>query len=126
MKKTKRHNIEGAVLDIPLRYDELAGMDIEEYPDLTEHPVYTPAGERVMLTIEDACLYGETADGTRCIDCGSCVHYRQAPDTLLGVCGHAHMRIGQPAQVNGAPEGENATEADNTRKKGHEKEESEP
>ena len=126
MKKTKRHNIEGALLDIPLRYDELAGMDIEEYPDLTEHPVYTPAGERVMLTIEDACSYGETADGTRCIDCGSCVHYRQAPDTLLGVCGHAHMRIGQPAQVNGAPEGENATEADNTRKKDHKKEESEP
>ena len=111
MKKTKRHNIEGALLD---------------YPDLSEHPVYTPAGERVMLTIEDACLYGETADGTRCIDCGSCVHYRQAPDTLLGVCGHAHMRIGQPARETGTPEGENPTEADNTRKKGHEKEESEP
>ena len=85
MGKTRRHNIEGAVLDIPLRYDELAGMDIEEYPDLTEHPVYTPAGERVMLTIEDACSYGETADGT-------CVHYRQAPDTLLGVCGHERRR----------------------------------
>ena len=83
MGKTRRHNIEGAVLDIPLRYDELAGMDIEEYPDLTEHPVYTPAG---------ACSYGETADGTRCIDCGSCVHYRQAPDTLLGVCGHERRR----------------------------------
>ena len=92
MGKTRRHNIEGAVLDIPLRYDELAGMDIEEYPDFLEHPVYTPAGERVMLTIEDACSYGETADGTRCIDCGSCVHYRQAPDTLLGVCGHERRR----------------------------------
>ncbi|HJB56244.1 MAG TPA: hypothetical protein H9714_01690 [Candidatus Flavonifractor intestinipullorum] len=45
-----------------------------------------------MLTIEDACSYGETADGTRCIDCGSCVHYRQAPDTLLGVCGHERRR----------------------------------
>ena len=94
MKRTRRHNLEGAILDIPLRYDKLTDMDIEEYPDLAAQPVYTPAGERVMLTIEDACLYGETADGARCIDCGSCIHYRQAPDTLLGVCGCEKCRRG--------------------------------
>ena len=94
MKRTRRHNIEGAVLDVPLRYDPKAQMDIEEYPDLMEHPLYTPAGERVMLTIEDACGLGETADGVRCIDCGSCIYYRQAPDCLLGVCGHAKHRCG--------------------------------
>lgn len=44
MKKTRRHNIEGAVLDIPLRYDERTGREIEEYPDLLREPVYTPAG----------------------------------------------------------------------------------
>ena len=82
----------------------------------------------------DSCPVGAISQGDTqfvidagaCIDCGSCVHYRQAPDTLLGVCGHAHMRIGQPARETGTPEGENPTEADNTRKKGHEKEESEP
>ena len=100
MKRTRRHNIEGAILDIPLRYDELAGMDIEEYPDLTEHPVYTPAGERVMLTIEDACSYGETADGTRCIDCGSCVHFRQPSGSLLGVCHNEKMRSGTGTPVS--------------------------
>ena len=36
------------------------------------------------------------------------------------------LRIGQPARETGTPEGENPTEADNTRKKGHKKEESEP
>ena len=46
MKRTRRHNIEGAVLDVPLRYDVKARMDIEEYPDLMEHPLYTPAGAR--------------------------------------------------------------------------------
>lgn len=94
MDRTRRYDIEGAILYIPLRYDERAGMDIEEYPDLAEQPVYTPEGERLMLTVEDACAYGKTADGTRCIDCGSCVYYRQAPDTLLGVCGHEKLRRG--------------------------------
>lgn len=94
MKRTRRHDIEGAVLDVPLRYDAKAQMDIEEYPDLIKYPLYTPAGERVMLTIEDACDLGETADGVQCIDCGSCVHYRQASDSLLGVCGHAKHRCG--------------------------------
>ena len=91
MKKTRRHNIEGAVLDIPLRYDERTGREIEEYPDLLREPVYTPAGERVLLTIEDACPLAELrADGMR--DCGSCLYYRQAPGTLLGVCGHEKRR----------------------------------
>ena len=94
MERSKRHNIEGAVLDIPLRYDEQTRMDIEEYPDLIENPLYTPAGARIMLTVEDACAYGETADGRRCIDCGPCVHYRQASDCLLGVCGHEKLRRG--------------------------------
>ena len=44
MKRTRQHNIEGAILNIPLRYDPQAGMDIEEYPDLMEHPLYTPTG----------------------------------------------------------------------------------
>ena len=94
MERIRRHNIEGAVIDVPLRYDLQAQMDIEEYPDLIEYPLYTPAGERVMLTIEDACKLGKTADGTRCIDCGSCIYYRQAPDSLLGVCGHKKHRRG--------------------------------
>ena len=87
MKKTRQHDIEGAILGIPLGYEEQTGLRFEEYPDFLEHPVYTPAGERVMLTIEDACPYAKLKEaGMR--DCGSCIYYRQAPGSLLGVCGH--------------------------------------
>ena len=63
MAKTRRHEIEGAVLDVPLRYDQRTGRELEEYPDLQAHPVYTPAGERIMLTVEDACPHGRTGAG---------------------------------------------------------------
>ena len=81
------YNIEGAEFDVPVYYDELAGRETEHLPDFLETPIYTPSGERVMLTIEDACASAAPADGeTRCIDCGSCRYYRQTPGTLLGVC----------------------------------------
>ena len=93
MAKTARFNIEGAVLDLPLRYDAASKMEVEIYPDLLENPVYTPSGERVMLTIEDACEFGKPLDDEpRCIDCGSCRYYRQSDDCLLGVCGNEKMR----------------------------------
>ncbi len=55
MKKTRRHNIEGAALDIPIAMTNRPGGRLRSTPDLLEYPVYTPAGDRVMLTIEDAC-----------------------------------------------------------------------
>ena len=95
MGKTRQYNIEGVLLKIPLRYDELTGRDIEIFPDFIENPVYTPEGRPVLFTGEDACKYGETPDGARCIDCGSCRFYRQMPDALIGVCGHEQKRRGQ-------------------------------
>lgn len=117
MTRTKRHNIEGAILDVPLRYDSKSQIDIEEYPDLIKHPLYTPTGERVMLTIEDACGLSETVDGTRCIDCGSCIYYRQAPDSLLGVCSHKKHRRGwvqrkKPTVTARQPSGQNSAGQD--------------
>ena len=80
-------------MDLPLRYDAASKMEFEIYPDLLENPVYTPSGERVMLTIEDACEFGKPLDDEpRCIDCGSCCYYRQSDDCLLGVCGNEKMR----------------------------------
>lgn len=99
MAKFVHFNIEGAEMDLPTHYDERSKMDIEQYPDLIENPVYTPKGERVMLTIEDACKYSEPAEGEpRCIDCGSCRYYRQTKGTLLGVCGNTKMRSGVKTQ----------------------------
>ena len=120
MEKAKRYEIEGRILDIPVHWDERSQQYLEDYSSLIEnpvytpegrpilltiedacpqahmadHPVYTPEGERVMLTIEDACAYGEAADGTRCIDCGSCVYFRQPRGSLLGVCHNEKTRSG--------------------------------
>ena len=93
MGRAVHYNIEGAEFDVPIRYDETTRRERELLPDFLETPVYTPSGERVMLTIEDACAHAEPADGEiQCVDCGSCRYYRQVPDTLLGVCGHEAMR----------------------------------
>ena len=95
MERIVHFNIEGAEFDVPLYYDEDAKRELEHLPDLVASPIHTPAGERVMLTIEDACPPGAPADGdSACVDCGSCRYYRQTPGTLFGVCGHARMRAG--------------------------------
>ena len=91
MKKTARFEIEGAVLEVPLVYDRLAKMDIERFPDLLRHPVYTPEGYRVMITIEDACRHADLQPGIY-KDCGSCNHFHQQPDSQLGVCHCEAMR----------------------------------
>ncbi len=87
MKKTRIYNVEGALLIVLLQYDELHDKYIEIYPDLTENPVYTSKGNPIMLTVEDACAFGEQKDeNERLIDCSSCRFYRQMPNTLIGVC----------------------------------------
>ena len=54
-KRIWRYNIEGALIDVPQTYDQRCRVYLDAFPDLIEKPVYTPAGERVLLTIEDAC-----------------------------------------------------------------------
>ena len=93
MEKTRHYDIEGAILEIPLRYDERAQMYVEVYPDFLEEPVYTPAGYPILFTGEDACPYAEpVVDGEPCTDCGSCRFYRQALGAWIGVCGHEKKR----------------------------------
>lgn len=55
MEKTNRYNMEGIVLEIPLRWDEYSRKFVEDYSDFIKHPVRTPAGHPIFLTIEDAC-----------------------------------------------------------------------
>ena len=92
MEKTNRYNMEGVVLEIPLRWDEYSPKFVEDYSYFIKHPVCTPEGRPIFLTIEDACPYGEPADSEPCIDCGSCRFYRQAPGTWIGVCGREERR----------------------------------
>ena len=94
MAKSVRVELEGAVLDIPLRWDGLARREIRDYgPFLEGSPVYTPAGRPVLLTIEDACPHAEMVDNDPAgIDCGGCKHFWQPPGSLLGVCHHPARR----------------------------------
>lgn len=110
MGKIVHYSIEGAEFDVPTSYDEMTRRELELLPDFLENPIYTPSGERVMLTIEDACKNAKPADGeTRCIDCGSCRYYRQVPDTLFGVCGHETMRKNSNIPETGSGEEEATT-----------------
>lgn len=92
MELIRHYEIEGLSLDIPLVYDALSQRYLEVYPDFIQNPVYTPAGQPIFFTGEDACALARSADGEPCLDCGSCRFYRQAAETLIGVCGHEQKR----------------------------------
>ncbi len=93
MEQTRRYELDGLILDIPLRYDERSGQYLEEYPDFIEHPMWTPAGSPVMFSGEEACPRAEEAEPGGCPDCGACRHYRRAGEyTLIGVCRHPDKR----------------------------------
>ncbi len=95
MKRTRRYEIEGIVLEIPLRYDAMTGIMIEEYPDFVQTPIYTKEGNRVLFTGEDACTLAESAKGGRCLDCGSCRHFTEAGEhSWIGLCRHPMKRNG--------------------------------
>lgn len=102
MKKTIRYEIEGAVLDIPLRWDELARKDIEDYgPFLEQSPFFTPEGRPILLTIEDACPYADMVDGEdTSVECSTCRYFRQSSGSLLGVCHNEKMRSGTGTPVS--------------------------
>ncbi len=101
MEKVKRYEIEGTILDIPMYWEERSQKYLEDYSGLIENPAYTPEGRPILLTIEDACRYSEPAEGEpRCIDCGSCVYFRQPRGSLLGVCHNEKMCSGaRPEQA---------------------------
>jgi len=85
--KSRHYEFEGAVFDIPMYYDELAEMYIEEYRNFNENPVWTKNGCPITHTIEEACPFGKWDKPERFNTCGECRFYRQiAPQALIGVC----------------------------------------
>ena len=54
MEKTNPHDMEGVILDISLRWDAHSPKFVEDYSDFIKHPVRTPNGRPILLTIEDA------------------------------------------------------------------------
>lgn len=87
MDKTRRYEVEGLIIDIPLRLDERSQKIMEEYPDFIENPLWTPAGHRVLFSGTDACPLAAEATPGGCPDCGSCRHFKRAgAHTWFGVC----------------------------------------
>ena len=95
MDKTVRFEIEGTIIELPLKYDERSQKYLEDYRDIIENPVRTPEGRPILLTIEDACSYVEMIDDEpTSVECSTCRYYRHTPGTLLGVCHNEKMRSG--------------------------------
>ncbi|MGI5957906.1 MAG: hypothetical protein ACOX60_03250 [Massiliimalia sp.] len=96
MEKVNRYEFEGEVVEVPLIWDERTQTYQENYKGFIEHPVCTPKGRPVFLTIEDACPDGEMVDDDPLsIDCGSCRYYHQFSGSLLGICQNEKRRSGQ-------------------------------
>ncbi len=100
MEQFRQYEFEGVNLRIPLRYDERSGIYIEDYPDFTENPIWTSAGNPVMFAGEDACSDALEASPGGCPDCGSCVYYHSADKhSWIGVCTLEKKRKNQKEDV---------------------------
>ncbi len=87
MEKIKEYQLDGMILQIPLRYDKRSDLYIEDYSELIETVRFTPAGHPIMFAGEDACPVAEEATPGGCPDCGSCKHYLRAGEhTWIGIC----------------------------------------
>lgn len=89
--KEKLVHIEGAEIKVILKYDRKSKKFLESYPDLIVHPCYTATGDRIMLSIEDACPYADLKPGIY-KDCSSCRMFEQQTESLLGICRNEKMR----------------------------------
>ncbi len=106
MEKTVRFEIEGTVIELPLKYDERSHKYLEDYRETIENPVRTREGRPILLTIEDACAYAEMVDSEpTSVDCSTCRYFRHTLGSLLGVCHNEKMRSG-----TGNPSGPGAHE----------------
>ena len=102
MEKVNCYELNGEILEIPLRWDERTQSYVEDYGGYYAGPGYTPAGRPVLLTLEDACPEAEMVDDDPAsIDCGSCRHYHQFPGSLLGVCNNEKRRKKRRARRSG-------------------------
>lgn len=85
--KIRQYELDGLVLNIPIRYDELSQIYIEDYTEYIENTVHTPNGHPVMFAGEDACEHASEETPGGCPDCGSCRHYLRAGEhTWIGIC----------------------------------------
>lgn len=83
--KYRTFTVDGDMLKVQFRFDELWGIWLGDYPYFADEPRYTPSGKPWKGAADVGCTHyeGETADGC----CGSCRYYiREKPADMIGVC----------------------------------------
>ena len=100
MKRVHRHEVDGEIAAVPLRWNKQLQQETEDDEGYLGQPAYTPAGRPILLTIEDACPHADMGDSPGGIDCGACRHYHQFPGSQLGVCSNEKRR--RPGRQRGA------------------------
>ncbi len=87
MGETRKYEIDGMIVEIPLYRDEITRKVFENYGHLIENTHYTPEGKPLVLCLDDACKFGEMTEPVTTPDCGTCKYFRRAAEkTLFGVC----------------------------------------
>ena len=95
MDKTVQFEIEGTVIELPLKYDERSQKYLEDYREVIDNPFRTPEGRPILFTFDDACAYAEMVDSEpTSVECSTCCYFRHTPGSLLGVCHNEKMRSG--------------------------------
>ena len=81
IKKTYR--LDGDILEVNFRYDELSKKHLGEFPDFIDCPRFTPSGRRWVDVITDDCPYADGEDNT----CGTCSYMlKQEEQDIIGIC----------------------------------------
>lgn len=68
-------------------FERRSGEPVVIYPDLTEQPLYTRDGQRLVTAIQDPCSHYRATNPTSPEDCCcDCIHYLR-PGDEIGICG---------------------------------------
>ncbi len=88
IKKTYR--LDGDVLEVIFRYDELSKKHLGDFPEFTDEPRYTPNGRKWVDVITEGCSHADGTDKT----CGTCSYMvKQEEADIIGICMNDNLRI---------------------------------
>lgn len=92
MKKYRKYDFEGTVINVLSEFDEHSGLYFDDIPDLEENPIYTPSGKLIVSAVQDGCSYFSSEEEQT--DCGSCSFYQpNNPGDLIGLCTNIKMEM---------------------------------
>lgn len=87
--------LDGDSYQVIFLYDAMSKKYFGEYPDFEESPRYTASGHPWVTAMQEGCDYSVSryAEGSHCMDCGSCRFYTQEQKgDLIGICTHPEQQ----------------------------------